>query len=450
MELNFYPTMDGYFFSGAAKKLTINPGRTLTLSFDSEAPGLSYLHFSNWVFPGTGGGFTVFTNPGDVVRIAFGKTNPRETFKISGNNLAVNQYLARTKRPQVTYSYMEDFWLKEKSAPILGRQIEISLKKEWVNLFNSPLKKHPARPYLEADMYWWYFNILNDLAVGHMDIHNSSLEDWESVFMIFSGREPAPEYSRSSYWFGESMSGLIDGYNEQKLAVMKAFGYDVNSGAVGALEIMESRFKQKTGAETYLAEGLKQEVPMQRLLPVYTWLKKEFPGSVALFYFKDLLEPIWEFERTYDASDSSMLWLPEPQRWSDFTDSLAGTVSLIYIWKTDQPYCLPCRTQMDQLTELQKEYQDSLQVVFLSLDDPAETQTWHKAISFRGWHGGQHLLAKGAFRQDIFNRLEPNVAFPVVFMMDQSGLLLTTNGPQPDDPQGIHTLFQSLRVPKER
>ncbi|NRB65377.1 MAG: hypothetical protein HRU40_20565, partial [Saprospiraceae bacterium] len=91
MELNFYPTMDGYFFSGAAKKLTINPGRTLTLSFDSEAPGLSYLHFSNWVFPGTGGGFTVFTNPGDVVRIAFGKTNPRETFKISGNNLAVNQ-----------------------------------------------------------------------------------------------------------------------------------------------------------------------------------------------------------------------------------------------------------------------------------------------------------------------------------------------------------------------
>lgn len=446
----FTPTLDGFYFAGAAQMVTVNPGRKLSFSFDSERPGLSYISFGEWAFPGTGGDIVVYTEPGDAVQIAFSKSDPVKTLRITGSQRAVNQHLAKTKRPVVTKTYMDNFWLDEPSAAILGRQLEISMKKEWVNLFSGPLKKHPAFPYLEAESFWWHMRILHDLATNHMAKHDSRLPEWESVFLTVAGREPEVPYSRATMWFSEAMYSLIEGYRSDLFKMANGLPVDTTVAIEPIVSTLDYEHWQQAALEKYLNEAIGVE-PFAAVQPLFERLVTRHPRSPALPYLRRRMEPLIAFERYYDPADSSAIYQPQPANWQELADSLAGKVAYLYVWRSDKTQCLSCREQMQAVWTLQRQFPDDFVVLMLSLDEPEDWSRWHREFYFREWARADHLLVRGALRQDVLNRLGSMGELPRALILGRDGQLITNAGPLPTDPVAwtgyMRALFQNPESP---
>jgi len=439
----FTPTLDGFYFAGAAQMVTVNPGRKLSFTFDSQRPGLSYISFANWAFPGTGGDLVIYTEPGDAVQISFSKSNPVQSLRISGSQQSVNQHLATTKRPLVTQTYMENFWLDEPSAAILGRQLEISMKKEWVNLFSGPLKKHPAFPFLEAESFWWHMRILHDLATNHMDIHDSGLPEWESVFLTIAGREPEVAYSRATRWFSEAMYSLVQGYRRDWYKLANGLPMDTTVATEPVIATLDYEHWQQAALEKYLNEAIGVE-PFAEVRPLFLRLVARHPRSPALPYLRQRMEPLIAFERYYDPADSSAIYQPQPGNWQELADSLTGKVAYLYVWRSSDTQCLSCRDQMRAVWTLQQQFPDDFTVLMLSLDAPDDWSRWHRELYFREWARANHLLVRGALRQDVLNRLGSTSELPRALILGRDGQLITNAGPLPTDPVAWTTYMKAL------
>ena len=442
-EVTFMPTLNGTFFSGTAVQQTVDESGEVVFSFALEREGLCYLSFGDWTWPGTGSNMPVFVSAGSRVRIAFDRTDPIASLRVSGPYAAENRYLATTRRPEISFSYMKKFWLDEPKADILGRQLEITMKKEWVKLNTGSLKTSPALPYLEADMYWYYVNIMQGMYVYHRRVHESTLIDWEPVFITMLAEQPEAEHSVSSQWFSRAALHYAEGYQEQWYKLAQGLP---NEQEVGLLELLES-IPELHWREAALARHLAQNyrtMPGSDLQQKYRYFAQMWPNSRRLPALRATIQPYLNFLATYNPQDSSCLILEQPVSWQELIRPYRGKIVLIDLWAS---WCESCEEQFtayDDIKQLAKKYPDDLQVLFVSLDAQEDRAAWHRALHFYELTFGQHLLAKGDLLVQIEDRMAERYAVPNYLIVDRKGQLLTNKGPWPTQGDKLEKILEGL------
>lgn len=437
------PTLDGTFFTGSAIRETINESGEVVFSFDTAQEGLCYLTFSDWSWPGTGSNIPVIVAPGGRVRIALDRNDPIASLRISGPYSAENRYLATTRRPEISFSYMKKFWLDEPNAAILGRKLEIAMKKEWVKLNTGGLKTSPVLPFLEADLYWYYINIMQGLYIYHRRVHESTLINWEPIFITLLAEQPEVSYSVSSQWFSRAALSYAEGYQQQWYKLAKALP---DEQEVGLLEILES-IPELHWREAALARHLHQNyqvIPYPTLRKQYQYFTQMWPNSKRLPALKSALTPYLEFMSTYNPNDSTGLILEEPASWQEFIRAYRGKIILVDLWAS---WCEQCEEQFAAYADIKKllqKYPDDLEVLFVSLDAPEDRADWHRDIHFHHLTFGQHILATGDLLVQIEDRMAERYAVPNYLIVDRQGQLLTNRGPLPVEADKLEKILEGL------
>lgn len=442
-EVFFVPTLNGQYFIGAGRSYDLTEGQVLTLQFETERPGLCYLTFADWDWPGTGGVLPVFVQPGNHIRLSFSGSDPVGSLRVSGAFSRENRYLATTRRPEITFSYMKKYWLDEPDAYVLGRQLEVSLKKEWVSLNTGALKTSPALPWLEADLFWYYINIMQGLFVQHQRVHGSNLIDWEPIYIQLLAQEPEQVYSRSSQWFPSAALNYAQGYQRQWYQLAKAIPEDQ---PVSFLQILES-IPQTWWREVALARHLQQsysEDPFPEIAQQYQYFQSRFGRSVCLPFLRQQIQPYIAFQRTYDPLDSTGLVLEMPENWQSFVRRYTGKIVLIQLWATWCESCPEEFAQDDALRQLQRKYPDDLAVVYVSMDAPEDRDRWHRDLHFYDLTYAQHLLPTGDLLTQIEDRMAERYAIPNNFILDREGQLLTNDAPLLSEGAQLVRILEAL------
>jgi len=437
------PTLHGTFFAGAALHKTIDHSGEVVFSFDTDQQGLCYLTFSGWDWPGTGYNIPVFVTAGGRVRIAFDRADPVASLRVSGSYSSENRYLATTRRPEISFSYMKKFWLDEPNAAILGRQLEIAMKKEWVKLNTGGFKTSPVRPYLEADMYWYYINIMQGMYVYHRRVHASTLIDWEPVFITMLAEQPEVPYSVSSQWFPRAALNYVEGYQQQWYKLAQALP---NEQEVAFLEILES-LPELHWREAALARHLHQNYPTLAypvLKKQYQYFAKMWPSSKRLSAIEREVGPYLAFMSTYDPNDSTSLILEQPESWQELIRPYRGKVVLIDLWSS---WCSSCPEQFaayQDIKALRQKYPDDLEILFVSIDAPDDRAAWHRDIYRHELTFGKHLLATGDLLVQVEDRMAERYAVPNYLIVDRKGQLLTNKGPLPTEGNKLEKILKEL------
>lgn len=437
------PTLHGTYFSGSAIRKTVDASGEVVFSFDTERQGLCYLEFANWSWPGTGSNMPVFLPAGGRVRIAFDRNDPIASLRISGPYAAENRYLATTRRPEISFSYMKKHWLDEPNAAILGRKLEVSMKKEWVKLNTGGFKTSPVLPYLEADMYWYYVNIMQGMYVYHRRVHESTLIDWEPIFITMLAEQPEVTYTQSSQWFSRAVLKYIEGYQTQWYKLAKGLPNDQEVDWLDILESIPELHWQEAGLARHLYEDY-QELSYSVLRKQYHYFEKMWPRSQRLPAVRDRVQPYLNFLSTYEPTDSTGLLLEQPASWQEFIRPYRGKILLIDLWAS---WCAPCERQFaayEDIKRLQQTYPDDLEVLFVSLDTPDDRADWHRDIHLHDLTFGKHLLAQGDLLVQIEDRMAERYAVPNYLIVDRKGQLLTNKGPRPTEGDKLEKILEGL------
>jgi thiol-disulfide isomerase/thioredoxin len=113
-----------------------------------------------------------------------------------------------------------------------------------------------------------------------------------------------------------------------------------------------------------------------------------------------------------------------------------GKVVYLDFWAS---WCGPCRAETPYLVQVQKTYKDNKDVVFISVSVEQSPSEWRQAL--REDHpGGLQLYDDLRKTNDAYDI----VALPTFMIIDQKGILASTDAPRPDNPQQLTAALGKL------
>ena len=168
------------------------------------------------------------------------------------------------------------------------------------------------------------------------------------------------------------------------------------------------------------ADGAAEEPRMSRGA---AWLAM---GAVALALLLVYIAPgagDSEHEDIDSAIDAAMVGRPAPLHYTlkDMhgvdvkLESFKGKVILVNFWAT---WCPPCKVEIPDLVELQKQYPDDLVVLGFSTDDSPEDLK-----KFATEYKINYPLLVGSGREDVQDAFGPSYGIPVSVFIDRNGMI---------------------------
>lgn len=393
-----------------------------SLSFNLEKP--SHLVFSHGEEVGN-----IFLEPGDEVGLYLNPEQFDETLKLSGpgseeSNYLLSRYLLAEKH-DLSFALLNS----KPVAAFLKAAKEINqVKQEHLDQY---LRSHTNlnTDFVENEKFSLELELLSQkltYPLRHKFLLKKEVENLPSDYYSFM--EDIDLNDEKRYKSNQAYANFVRNY----ISVLSAKAGKDLAYLEGVLGHIEAKINSPFIKESLLHLSLMEYLQFHDVAGTEKYVE-EFKAMASNEKYKEELSILYK----------KALMLAKGKPAPDFTyvntegkevslESFKGKYVYIDVWAT---WCGPCLAEMPALKEIEKEYHDNKEIVFLgvSIDQQSAKEKWLKMIADKEI-GGVQLLADKDWRSSIVKDYLIE-GIPKYVLVDKEGNILNKEAPRPSNPE---------------
>ncbi len=450
------PLTTGEYFNGNYVKARANADGVVTFKLKLVEPGIVMFSTSSFEL------IEIYVLPGERTKVQVG-----EKTVFSGAAKGENETLRSLKRYGVAHAVGNTKLLPVEVTNLLrltnGRAVLDSLV-AYIKRDQSILRENAAKFKLSKD----FVDFLSiDIEFYYRDIVYAAIENKFANYMYIADKRDSAFIN--SYW-GESLKKIFDTKIEDQELVRKSEWY-YNHLFNEMYSYHGSFLKEETNPDNQSAGGLdswlsfnfengipqiaerelsaaEREIFMPNFLSRYitgnttfytnamvscfNMFKQEFPASRYLPLLEKKMQSVISYARaSVDETKSSpyvrLLKSEELSSYDEILSKFKGKVLLIDFWAT---WCGPCLEEFEDIGKTNKLQRENSNVVvlFISRDNPDDTQKWEKAIRLKNIEG-YHIIGGPSLTNELRNKFDIN-AIPRSIIIGKDSQVITDDAPR--------------------